>query len=85
MATTPKQDRNGADAQPPTQNSAVPGPDASGDISAMISKAQDAAGTYSGYGHTLFTGITASQTDLTLGNTWEWDDNLAVPEQPGEM
>lgn len=82
---TEKQMRNGADGTAPTHDF-VPSDatDWEGPVSSMKATAESAAATYSGYGHTVMSGQTAQTSDLTLGNTWVWDDGIAVAETPGE-
>lgn len=90
MAFTGKQERNGADmgvATGPTPPSA----DMTGQISALAGRAVS-VGAYR-YGQQAQAGafVTPFGTGVEGGNyfdpgsnMWDWDDGLAVAEQPGE-
>lgn len=82
MAFTPKQERQGTDIGDGTRETGATSWMAQ--VDGMRQTAESAADTYAGYGHTIFTGQSQVTTDLTLGNTWDWDDVIAVAETPGE-
>jgi hypothetical protein len=83
---TGKQERNGTDVGVGSENTAQPGPDFAGAMSAAQAKAESAATEWKSAGEAIFLGgpAAAAGNFTAGGDMWEWDSGLAVAEQPGE-
>ena len=78
MAYTDKQQRNGATGSVATQNTAVPGPDATGVIAAAKAQAEAAATSHGVDGHAMAGELAGHAV------SFEWDAGLAVNDVEGE-
>jgi hypothetical protein len=78
MAFTGKQQRNGTNLGGADQNTPMPGPYP--DVGAVMAEAQGYAQDRMGLGRQVFDG-----GGLPAGGPVDWDDSIAVTEQPGEM
>jgi hypothetical protein len=79
MALTPKQVRNGIPGEGPAGgNVSQPGP--SSDVAAVKGAAETYGGTWQESGKGVFDGSGMGSTTVV-----DWDDNVAVTEQPGEI
>jgi hypothetical protein len=79
MTFTPKQVRQGTDIGADGHNSAVANEGPMPDVAPLIGQAMGAAAAYSDNGLKVFEG-----GGVTGTVSFEWDDGLAIPEQPGE-
>ncbi len=77
MGFTPKQVRNGATGSGGEQDTARPGPDASGDVAAGKAAAESYGVAHSSDGHAL-TGSLAGHTV-----SFEWDAGLPINDVEG--
>ncbi len=81
MGLTPKQVRNGIPPMPPAGgNVAQPGP--SDNVDAVMGAAETYGNTWQESGKAVFDGGTAGSSGYAVA---DWDDNIAVTEQPGEV
>ena len=81
MALTPKQMRNQDISELPAGgNVAQPGP--TPDVESVMRSAESAAGGWAEQGAGIWQGGTAGTPGFSVA---DWDSNLAVTEQPGEV
>lgn len=88
MDFTGKQERNGATGSTDAHNTAVPGPDASGEIAALIGQAQSVAvsrleETIAEFAAPAGSGVAGHSVGAN-GDMFSWDSGLAVSEPSGE-
>jgi hypothetical protein len=77
-----KQIRNGTEGTTDTRNTAQPGPDATAQVGGLMSKSQGAAEQWQGEGAAIISGAPGQPAGDSM---FDWDDGLAIGEQPGEM